>query len=91
MLTTPNLYSFGGGKIKKINCMNNHKEPREFSDMGDAPTNTGYSERDWDEIRTASRYPDDEEDLEIDYEAGFDGEVVTVENNNGQFNCQNDV
>ena len=65
--------------------------PREFKSFDDAPTNTGWEDRDWDEIRPLTRYPDDDEDLEIDYEAGFKGGTVTVENNNGQFNCQNDI
>lgn len=65
-------------------------EPRTFPCMDDAPTNNGFTERDWDEIRTP-RYSDEENENEgIDYLANFDGEGVTVGNNNGQFNCQND-
>lgn len=65
------------------------KEPREFSCFDNYQDGWGNSILD--EPRYSKRIPeDDEEDLEIDYEAGFDGEVVTVENNNGQFNCQND-
>lgn len=64
-------------------------EPRTFPCMDDQPTNTGWSERDWDEIRTP-RYPEDEEiekeESEIIFWSTLDGEVVG--NNNGQFNCQ---
>lgn len=31
--------------------MLNNNDPRQFRDMSDNPTNTGWEDRDWDEIR----------------------------------------
>ena len=40
------------------------KEPLEWADTSDNPTNTGYYNKDWDEVRNVpGRFPKDDEDV----------------------------
>ena len=45
---------------------------KDFPDMSDQPTNTGYYQRDWEEIRLHTRIPEDDEPEEDNEEDDFD-------------------